>query len=275
MKTLLITLMFITTALAEDVTIPTELTTLKGVTYHNAKLKRAELDGINILHENGAARINADDLPPALRAKFHFDLAGAQVEKAKRGAAANEAAKVMAEKKAKEDAALAQARELAAKKNREFQAGLIARHAEEKAAMDKAAKENPVQGLAGATPTDGTEANLKSLFGIITDQPVEPLEWVIGHKADLNGKIIAVGFRIESSAPEQLNDGSYTSHLSSSEGSGRINLHFPAAARNQVGLLVSKFDGVLQTYYCKISLEDKDWLQPLGVRKVGDGKYAW
>lgn len=57
------------------------ITTLDGTVYNNVKITSVEPDGLNIIHSTGAGKINFENLPTSLRAKYHYDTAAAAAYK--------------------------------------------------------------------------------------------------------------------------------------------------------------------------------------------------
>lgn len=54
-------------------------TTLDGKSYRGVKVVKVEADAVTILDADGGALIPLVDLPPALRSRFHYDAAQAQL----------------------------------------------------------------------------------------------------------------------------------------------------------------------------------------------------
>ena len=80
-----------------------EITTRKGVRYSDAKITAVEKEGVRIIHSNGTAAIDFDELPPALQAQYGWTPEKSAARKTARDAAA------VAKQKADDEARIAAA----------------------------------------------------------------------------------------------------------------------------------------------------------------------
>lgn len=72
MKRTLILATLLATALGTNALADT-ITTARGKTYRDCRIKKVEPDGISFTHQDGAAKILFTDLPSAMRAKYGYD----------------------------------------------------------------------------------------------------------------------------------------------------------------------------------------------------------
>ena len=101
-KLIIINALFTSSLLfAQAITLPKEITTVKGKHYTDVVLKQVDPDGVRIIHSAGLAKIPFQELPEALRAQFPVNAEQAAAFKAKQEEEARTAAAKIAEDRVK------------------------------------------------------------------------------------------------------------------------------------------------------------------------------